>query len=515
MKKIYMLVLTMAIMLYGCTKNFDSMNINPAQPTPESVEPSNQLTYLEKWGSFGNADLHERIHNLYVDMFAQYYMDTWFTSCNYVMNDGWQQDYWPQFWSWINNANLIISVNKDKADKVNIVQIARIWKVFMFHRATDLFGDLPYTKAADGSGITPPYDSQEVIYKDMLNELKDAVSKLDPTKESTVLATNDIIYAGSTTMWKKFGNSLRLRLAMRLTEVDAALAKTNAEEAVTGGVLEQGDAYPGVPSSTTEWGQEYPIPMYVSWGDLCLTESMYNILAGLGGITNTAYFTTGKGDPRGSFYFTLYNDSLKPMKAGLSAASRATEAANMSKFSKPNTNTYTKARALCLYPVSEAYFLRAEGAARGWTMGGTAQEMYEKGITVSMTDLGISGATIASYIASADLNANSVSVVWNDGATLDQKLDKIITQKYIAGFPDNSWEAWADQRRLLKPALVPIEDPMGSGVTKYESGAIGHQYFIEKILLPSTEAIDDPVEYAKVQANDKITVPVWWTGRAK
>ena len=105
--------------------------------------------------------------------------------------------------------------------------------------------------------------------------------------------------------------------------------------------------------------------------------------------------------------------------------------------------------------------------------------------------------------------------MWNDGATLDQKLDKIITQKYIAGFPDNSWEAWADQRRLLKPALVPIEDPMGSGVTKYESGAIGHQYFIEKILLPSTEAIDDPVEYAKVQANDKITVPVWWTGRAK
>ena len=517
--KIYILIIAFVGVLFGCTKDFKEMNINPYSPTPETVDPALQLTYLEKWGAFGNADLQERIKNLYGDMFAQYYMDTWFTSCNYVNQDGWQLDYWPQFWVWINSVNIIINQAQDNPKKANVLQIARIYKVYLYSIATDLFGDLPYLKAADGTGINPPYDSQETIYKSLLAELKDAVSKLDPAKDSywPSLATNDLIYKGSSAMWIKFGNSLRLRLAMRCSQVDAALAKTNAEEAVAGGVFQSGDQYPGIPPSNTQWGMQYPIAMYAGWGDLCLTESMYNILNGTGGLANSAY-AGGFGDPRGTKFFTTMSGSLKPMKAGLSAASRATDAATMSLFSRPNVTDpiLDQNRYMCLFPVSEAYFLRAEGAVRGWSMGGTAKQLYETGITVSMKEeakVTITDADLTNYLASTTANTNGVSVVWDDALTLDQKLDKILTQKYIAGFPDNSFEAWADHRRLLKPYLVPVEDPMNTGVVQYSGGTPTFSNYNERILYPSTEAINNPTEYGKVKAKDKITTPLWWTGR--
>jgi len=517
--KLYISILAVLIMFFGCTKDYTDMNVNPNNPEPAAVDPAMLLTYTLKHGGIGNADLHQRIHNIMVDTWAEYMIDLpdhWYTD-NYGFGGelAWLNQYWNEFYTWINEVNLLIRENKDKPDLKNQIEIARIWKVHMFLQATDLFGDIPYFKAADGSGIPPKYDSQDSIYIGMFNELKDAVDGLDGSLLVGSLSIQDIIFKGDVAKWKKYGNSLRLRLAMRITEANSALAKTNAEEAIAGGVLTESDPDVGVPPLTLRWGDTYPIPMYVGWGETEMTQGFYNLLEGLGGISDTVY-KAGSGDPRGKIYFSPKGGYLKSVAMGLSTDSvkPIDEPVNNS---QPNTVTFTPSRNMCVMPVSEVLFNEAEAALKGWNVGGkTAQQLYEAGITYSLTQWGVSIADIATYIASTAPNAKGTSVAWNDNITgaHNSQLEKIITQKYIAGFPDNGFEAWADHRRLLMPFLPsPILVDESWGVTQWVSGEPTFANYIERVPYPSNEVLNDAANYALVKAKDKITIPEWFTGR--
>ena len=128
----------------------------------------------------------------------------------------------------INEIGEVIKVVKDDPTKINLYAVARIWRVFCFSRITDLYGDIPYTQAAQGyneSLYQPAYDAQKDIYADMLKELDEAAKSLDPANTNTFGAA-DLIYSGNTAQWKKFAYSLMLRLGMRMTKVDAAAAQT-------------------------------------------------------------------------------------------------------------------------------------------------------------------------------------------------------------------------------------------------------------------------------------------------
>lgn len=122
-------------------------------------------------------------------------------------------------------AQVIEAVSVNPAD-VNKLSVARIWKAYLFHRLTDLYGDIPYFdagKALADKNYAPKYDTQQVIYADMLKELDEAAKAFDTTKPT--FANADLIYGGDVTKWKKFAYSLMLRLGMRLTQVDPTMAK--------------------------------------------------------------------------------------------------------------------------------------------------------------------------------------------------------------------------------------------------------------------------------------------------
>jgi hypothetical protein len=517
--KLYISLLAVLIIFFGCTKDYTDMNVNPNNPEPSATDPAMLLTYTLKHGGIGNADLHQRIHNIMVDTWAEYMIDlpaNWNTdNFGFGGEAAWLNQYWNEFYTWINEVNLIIRDNSDKPDKKNVVQIARIWKVHMFLQATDLFGDMPYFKAADGSGIPSKYDSQDSIYYDMLKELKEAVNNLDGSLLVGSLATQDIIFNGDAAKWKKYGNSLRLRLAMRITEANSAIAKTNAEEAIAGGVLSEADADVGVPALTLRWGDTYPIPMYVGWGETEMPKGFYDLMEGLGGLTDTVW-TAGSGDPRGPIYFSPKNGRLKAVAMGINT-DNVSAADNPVNNSQPNTVTFTPSRKMCVMPVTEVLFNEAEAALKGWNVGGkTAQQLYEAGITYSMTQWGVSTANIAAYIASTAANAKGTSVAWNNNiaGAHNSQLEKIITQKFIAGFPDNGFEAWADHRRLLMPYLpAPIYADPSWGVTQYVSGEPTFANYIERVPYPSIEVLNDAANYEAVKAKDKITIPLWFTGR--
>src|SRR5690606_9957759 len=154
-------------------------------------------------------------------------------------NLGWQTNFFENFY--INECveihDVIQSVSEDP-EQVNKLAVARIWRTYIFHRTTDLYGDIPYIEAGAGvSGkiYTPRYDEQPFIYADMLKELEEAANSLDASKPT--FGSADLIYGGNVGQWRKFAYSLMLRLGMRLTNVDPILAETWVRKAIEGGII--------------------------------------------------------------------------------------------------------------------------------------------------------------------------------------------------------------------------------------------------------------------------------------
>ncbi|WP_290091656.1 SusD/RagB family nutrient-binding outer membrane lipoprotein [Parabacteroides goldsteinii] len=140
--KSYLLGLAFCGVALTSCESFDSINLNPNDPTPETVDPTFLLTPTMIKGTL-DVDMYQRIHNLYVDNFAQYFANDKYASNNCVPVESWTQDFWNMHWQWIDALNEIIKNYSDDPKLVNTVQIARIWKVWLFHRATDLWGGYP------------------------------------------------------------------------------------------------------------------------------------------------------------------------------------------------------------------------------------------------------------------------------------------------------------------------------------------------------------------------------------
>ena len=536
----YILIGLLGLILFaGCTSKFDDMNIDPNNPTPQTIDPDYLLSPALIGGTM-NIDLHQRIHSLTVDIFAQYIANEGFTTDRFIPVEGWTNSYWSSHWGWINSMNDIIINQKDNTLKSNTVQIARIWKVWLFHRATDLFGDMPYSEAANGTGLLPKYDTQKDIYYDMVKELKEAAAALDANKMNP--GVNDLIFGGNIAKWKKFANSLRLRLAMRMSEVDPAKAKLEAEDAVASLSLLSSNSE-SVTIYRTEnyklWGMYYCYPTYYSWGELAMSKSMENLLTGLGGI-NFPASTDGianvsvpeKVDPRGPVYFGVtrsYTGAIPgyiglwkgilpglPIEQGQKVENVKTNNSRLGlRYVVTATNTLNNNQNMTLMPYSEVCFLLAEGAVRGWNMGGAAKDFYEAGIRASMLETGIANAATETYLVSENPNVNGTTVAFNHiQGTHNSQLEKIITQKYIANFPDNGWEAFNDYRRLAMPALIPFVAPDPAAVV--EVGSTTWKGSIRRLIYPATEQIVNASNYKAVVArigSDKTTTRVWWDAK--
>lgn len=516
--------IVLGVTLISCDKGFDELNEGPNGPAAETVDPNMLLTPTLKDGVF-SAHLHQRIHNLYVDNYAQYYNGPIAGVQRGNVADSWTQDYWTEHYKWLNALNTIINLYSADDSKVNTVATAKVWRTFLVHRATDLFGDIPYSQAANGTGDLPVYDKQEDIYKSILGDLKDAVAEFDASKPT--VGGNDFIYGGNIDSWKRFANTLRLRLAMRISKADAALAKTHAEEAVAGGVIETLDQEPRMVNVETPWGQGYSTKYYYDWGPgngVGMTTTMYNMLVGFGtDFPDTTYFNVSvlnnvpaKADPRATHFFWItdqngpdagFEGNWTAVDNGLSvedATDAKTFVKNNSRVSPEIHSDIT--RPLIIMPVSESWFLRAEGALNGWNMGVSAQVAYESGIQTSFERWGES-AEYSAYVSSTNENLNGVSVAWGNSAGGDDtQLNKIITQKYIAGFPDNGWEAWADQRRLdHKLIQAPLAPDAG---TTLNAGS-----YIQRIKYPSVAPSVNGSNYDDAvsrQGADVVSTPVWW-----
>uniref|UniRef100_A0AB33J9T2 RagB/SusD family nutrient uptake outer membrane protein n=1 Tax=Prevotella sp. GTC17260 TaxID=3236796 RepID=A0AB33J9T2_9BACT len=334
--------------------------------------------------------------------------------------------------------------------------VAQIIKVAAVHKATDTFGPIPYSKAGIEGTALAEYDSQEDVYKAMLKELDESVQTL--AKEAhDVFPKYDVIYEGDYKKWCKFANSLMLRLAMRVVYANEALAKQYAEKAITNphGVFEaMGDGATLCKGA----GVVLKNPLVI------INDAGYNDTR-MG--AEIASYMKGYKDPRLASYFqkgTVKNVSdYYGLRTNMPSTTDYLDRDKMSLLKvEDGTPVY-------IMKTSEVYFLRAEGKLRGWNMGGTgdAKAFYEKGIATSFEENGLGTDKAATYAADAtakpanfvdpinsQYNADAPSAItikWENG-NFEKSLERIITQKYLAIYPDGQ-EAWSEFRRTGYPRI--------------------------------------------------------------
>lgn len=246
------------IVVPGACNKFGDINVDPINPT--SMDPLKQLIFAQMNFS-GNRTVYLRSAEGIIYPLLQQMSGTGTNrmGATYAFSESVNSAIWSEDFPEL-VVNIVDAVENSRNDltKTNLHAMCRIMKVLTFSRLTDLFGDIPYSEAARGFidlNVHPKYDKQEDIYNDFLKELKEASQMLDASKDQV---PTEQYFHGDIAKWKKFANSLRLRLAMRLTKVNPEKARTEVEDAFANGVMESNDdickiRYENVQSSGTEF----------------------------------------------------------------------------------------------------------------------------------------------------------------------------------------------------------------------------------------------------------------------
>lgn len=507
-----MAVVFSAIVFTACTKDFKEINTN--QSAIGSVDQSSLpflFSHAQNTGVYSSYD-YQIAQNLFADLYAQYFalVATYFPSDRYNLRMDWLIAHWRNIYSAALPSVQTILANTDSLSAEHAV--SEIWRVFMFHRITDYYGPIPYFNAGNDALTSFEYDAQEDIYRDFFRRLDEAVQVLEQNSGATPFGNYDLIYGGNAGKWIKFANTLRLRLALRVSNVDADLARTNAEAAVESGVLLDiaDDAYISHSGKNLDYN---PLSLIPAWNEFRMSATMESFLGGY-------------DDPRIGVFFqpAVGTGTFEGVRNGLTAAQQTLAPNLPSNNSNIGTRWTTFNGSIWngdytskqdVMHAAESYFLMAEGAINGWDMGGTAQYFYEKGIETSMLQWGITDATaIADYISSSNTPmapgdqqaspaASNIPVAW--GGTEEIRREQVGTQKWLAIFPDGI-EAWAEVRRSGYPKLYPVVNS--------ENADLPQGTFIRRIVFQDiekqTNAAAVTAAATKLGGPDAASTPLWW-----
>ena len=266
---------------------------------------------------------------------------------------------------------------------VNKYAAARIWRVVIFQRLTDTYGDIPYAEAGlgyDQQIYKPKYDAQQNIYMDMLNELDQACTSFDESKPTYGAA--DLVYGGDVGKWKRFGYSMMLRLGMRLSKVDPAMAQTWVAKAINGGVMTSNDDNCFIQMASG------PAQLNMNGNALVFSQGEPTTPDGGPRLSKTFVDSMLKyNDPRLRVYGELPNGDTNPAdQQGLPNGSDATTAPDLSIYTRPNLTTVgVLATPMYFQTYAEVEFMLAEAAVRGWdpTASDPATD-YNNGVTAAL-----------------------------------------------------------------------------------------------------------------------------------
>lgn len=502
MKNIKYALVAMGLLIsVSCGKNFGDINVDPNNPSEVPVDFL--ITSAEKamaddiWDEWLNA----RFGLLVSEYWAQ---NNYTDESRWNFRTGIVNSYWAAYYSSsLRDLEEIIKLNNagaaagtPKANNQNA--IAAILKVCVYHHMTDIWGPIPYSEALLGSeNRTPKYDSQKDVYFALDRELQDAIAAIDESEGS--FGSSDVIYGGDMTHWKRFANSLRLRIGMRMSDVEPQTAKSIVEQAAAGAFTSTGDnAY-----FTYLDGQPNNNPLNqdrINRGnaDFCLSDVLIDKT--LKPLNDPRLEVYADEKVNGGGYFGRPFGQTSSTAAGevpedYSQPSGAMAVAGAADFR--STDVLAASAPMILMTYSEVCFILAEAHERGWTVPGSAEEWYNAGITASMNEWGITDATaINDYIGQTDVSYTTAQGDWKQ---------KIGVQKWLAMFMQGV-QSWSEWRRL---DFMKIEAPV--------EGALfdtGNSPAPLRLTYPSNEQTQNATGYqggvSLLGGSDKLSTRLWW-----
>lgn len=502
------------VLVMSCTDNFDEINTNKNKLSDLQAAQLPFLFSKAQSTATNNGWNYQIAQNLFHDQYCQYFANTttYFPSDRLVIRMDWIRAAWnPIYTEVVPQLQTIMAETDPESPEF---ALAEVWWVYTFHRLTDTWGPVPYFNAGV-AGLGVPYDAQDVIYDDMFKKLNHAIGILSANAGTNVFGTFDLIYEGDVDKWKKFANTLRLRLAVRISGVDATRAKTEGEAAAASGTL---TTSPGDDAliTRTQKGDDFNGLSIMDWNEFRMSATMESVLKGY-------------QDPRMPIYFlpAVTTGDYEGLRNGLTSADMAvplnTAAANSHHGERWSSTTGLETPSNVM-ATAEADFLKAEGTLLGWNMGGgTAKTHYENGIRNSMLQWGITdNAAINAYIASSNTpippgdSQNSPAVSTAPvafGATTNLQKEQITIQKWLALYPEGV-EAWADIRRSRAFKLYPVKQSDNTDLPNPADINAPTNNWIRRIPFINDEKVSNGAEVAKavdlLEGADKITTPLWW-----
>lgn len=425
--------------------------------------------------------------------------------------------YSEMFLSW----NEIYKDLKDAEDPSDqeIMALANIVKIAGWLRATDVFGPIVFTNAGKGD-IAPKLDSQEVVYKSMLAELEKSVAILN-SSTTKVLANFDVIYGGNPGNWVRFANSLMLRMAVRVHFVNEALAKEYIDKALdvkNGGVIEDVTQEAKIQNSDKMPLLNSMIPSVDEYNETRMGAAIWAYLMGYEDPRIGVYFQKGSYGSNEKYYALPPENNMAKDESDNSFSPRYA--------SKPNVNSNSP---LYWMRASEVLFLKAEACLYG-LMTGEAKNYYEDGVRKSFEENKLSTEQANTYLNSTNLpqalarfslphngqyssplQEGNTSPKWDDyknSNKQEEQLQKIITQKYLALYP-NAVEAWTEYRRTGYPFIGKPADTSAPA----RIGASSDCFAPERFRFGATEYNTNP-NMSEVPAllggEDQGSTKLWW-----
>lgn len=515
--KICLLCATLAFV--ACTDNFEELNTNPYQISTESLKQD-----FNHVGSFYPAMLGQIFgnqvdHNLTNVTFSQHLATpTPFTG---GVNNTTYYVRWNTYWGREYNnvmapAKQVIELAQQDGYDM-FVEWAKLIQIISMSRLTIYHGPIIYTQY--GTTGTVLYDSERDLYNAFFSDLDRIIAKFAENTSYTGLRNFDATYSGDISKWARFANSLRLQLAMRISKVDPALAKQQGEKALAapvGLILANGDN-----CNISLYGLKFhPAQICFEWNDTRMSATMESILIGYKDNRIEKYFDPVTDMSLVSDHPDWPYKGIRNGAALIAKDDRLDFSTIDISFNDPNVVTKRK-----LMSADEVYFLKAEAALRGWAGAGDAKTNYEMGVRSSFELWGAGG--VDAYLADntslpidyndpktvGDVNGfkNSITntVAWDEAASNEIKLEKIITQKWIACYT-NEMESWADHRRTGYPKLPPVYQNSSSpdwGVIP--TGQILRRMpFVEAERNGNVQGVADAT--TKLGGKDEIGTRLWW-----
>ncbi len=422
------------------------------------------------------------------------------------------------FGTYTGQLNTLYQLNAALPDSlVNQRAMVRILRAYTYHQLTDVAGDIPYSDALKGEAgtLSPKYDAQKDIYLDMFKELDESATSLNPAKSNFGAA--DIFYKGDVTKWKKFAYTLMLRLGMRLSKVDPALAQTWVQKAIAGGVITTDADMAKVTYANVTNAMNPKVRAYLN-GNYLNPQDEDNVEGGKYAATFIDYLKN-TADPRLPVLSVVWvkpagatayvADRTPAVQKGMASGTLNTKPANFGIYSEPSQLVLNLAAPIIILGPAEAHLLLAEAALRGWYTGSTARVAYENGVRAGMTQWAqwSSVPPSSSVITTAQIDAYIAANPYPVAGTFDQQLKQISEQKWVSMFGDD-YEVFANWRRTGYPAFTYVP---------YPGNVTGGQMF-RRFSLPTTENLLNATNYQAAlkregfseSTNDNLLTRVWW-----